>query len=49
MVPGDKEAKNQALAFVNACNESLGVIISKVGQVQIIPWKCTELLSSTKR
>jgi len=49
MVPGDKEATNQALAFVNACNESLGVIISKVGQVQIIPWKCTELLSSTKR
>jgi len=49
MVPGDKEAKNQALVFVDACNESLGVIISKVGQVQIIPWKCTELLSSTKR
>ena len=49
MVPGDKEAANQALAFVNACNESLGAITSKLGQVQLIPWKCTELLRTTKR
>lgn len=49
MVPGDKEAANQALAFVQACNESLSAITSKVGQVQIIPWKCTKLLPTTKR
>ena len=49
MVPGDAEAKVPALAFVNACNESLGVLTSKLGQVLLVPWTCTEILPSTKR
>lgn len=47
MVLGDKEEANQALAFVKAFNESLGAITS--GQVQLIPWQCTQLLPTTKR